>query len=98
MIWKMKQRLGHLNLLIKQKATGTPKQLAMKLGITERAWYKLRDSLINSLPIDYCPHRQSYYYTEEGSFEMGFRRLPPNETEKLQGGYGKMALQSLWGL
>ncbi|WP_052353889.1 hypothetical protein [Flectobacillus major] len=88
MLWKICQRLNYLDKLIKQKATGTPKELAQKLGITERAWYKFRDELVNDLhlPIDYCPYTRSYVYTEEGSFEIGFRKLSKQETANLNGG------------
>jgi hypothetical protein len=88
MLWKMHQRLTYLNQLIKQKSTGTPKELAKKLCITERAWYKFKDKLVNDLklPINYCSHSRSYVYTEEGSFEIGFRKLPKNESANMNGG------------
>jgi hypothetical protein len=84
MILKLQHRFVYLNYLLKNKATGTPKELASKLGLTERAWYKLRDQLVNDLelPIAYCNERRSYYYTEEGSFEFGFRRFSALEKEK----------------
>ena len=88
MLFKLRQRLSYLNQLIKQRATGSPKELARKLCITERAWYKLRDELVNdlNLPIDYCPHSRSYIYTEEGSFEIGFKKIPPDTAANLTGG------------
>ena len=88
MLWKLHQRLTHIDRLIRLKATGSPKELAKKLCITERAWYKFRDELINDLhlPIAYCPHSRSYIYTEAGSFEIGFRKLPKDETANLNGG------------
>lgn len=88
MIWKYYQRLRYINQLIKTKATGTPKELAHKLGITERAWYKLRDELVNdlNLPIQYCPHNRSYVYTEAGSFEIGFKKLSDDQSANLNGG------------
>jgi hypothetical protein len=88
MLWKICQRLTYLDRLIKMKATGTPKELAQKLGITERAWYKYRDELVNDLelPINYCPYTRSYIYTEEGNFEIGFRKLLKDETANLNGG------------
>lgn len=90
MLFKVHQRLIYLNHLIKQRATGSPKELSQKLGITERAWYKFRDKLVNDLklPIDYCPHSQSYVYTENGSFEIGFKKLPPDKAANLNGGKG----------
>ena len=88
MLWKYTERLNQINYLIKQKATGCPKEFAQKLGITERAWYKLRDSLIHDLelPIAYCPIKRSYYYTEEGSFEIGFKKLSENKKSNISGG------------
>ena len=60
-------RLQQLDQLIRMRATGTPSQLAYKLGISESAWYKIRDELIQdfSIPIDYCKVRKTYYYLEE---------------------------------
>ena len=100
MLFKLRQRLSYLNQLIKQRATGSPKELARKLGITERAWYKLRDELVNdlNLPIDYCPHSRSYIYTEEGSFEIGFKKIPPDTAANLTGGKAVLAtfIHFLW--
>jgi hypothetical protein len=88
MLWKIHQRLTYLDKLIRLKATGSPKELAKKLCITERSWYKFRDELVNdlALPIAYCSFARSYVYTEEGAFVIGFKKLPKNETEKLNGG------------
>jgi hypothetical protein len=88
MIYKVQQRLTYLNKLIKLKATGTPKELAQKLGLTERAWYKMRDELVNDLelPLAYCPYSRSYVYTIEGSFEIGFKKLSLDKTAGLNGG------------
>lgn len=88
MILKICERLRYLDRLIKLKATGTPKELSQKLGITERAWYKYRDELIHDLglPITYCNYHKSYIYTEEGGFEIGFRKLSNPAKEKIRGG------------
>ncbi|NBB20071.1 hypothetical protein GVN20_11965 [Runella sp. CRIBMP] len=55
--------------LITAKSTGTPRQMAQRLGISERAWYYLLDQLRNDygLPILYCRFRCSYYYTDDAS-------------------------------
>jgi hypothetical protein len=81
---KLQQRMEYLNYLLKNKATGTPRELATKLRITERAWYKFRDQLINDLqlPIAYCPKQRTYYYTEPGSFEFGFKKNNVQEKVK----------------
>jgi hypothetical protein len=88
MLWKYTERLSHINYLIKQKATGCPKEFAKKLEITERAWYKWRDSLVNDLglPIDYCPVKRTYFYKEDGTFEMGFRKLSDIQKSNISGG------------
>ena len=46
-------RLQQLDQLIRMKATGTPAQLAQKLGISESAWYKIRDELIQDFQYPY---------------------------------------------
>lgn len=89
MIQKFANRFAYLDTLIQKKSTGTPTELARKLGITERAWYKIRDELINDLnvPLAYDPQRQTYYYEQEGQLLFGFqRRLVNDDMEKLIGG------------
>ncbi len=60
--------------LIRMKATGTPKEFAIKLGISERSLYDFLEELRNdsACPIAYCPLHRSYYYTREGKFTFGF--------------------------
>jgi hypothetical protein len=93
MLHKITQRLIYVNHLIKSKSTGTPKQLAKKLGLSERGWFKFRDELVNDLelPIAYCNYRKTYYYTTSGSFEMGFRKLNESDTHKLIAGRSYIA-------
>jgi predicted DNA-binding transcriptional regulator YafY len=88
MLIKYAERLKQINYHIKQHGTGTPKEFAKKLGITERSWYKLRDSLIHDLglPIAYCHIKRTYYYTEDGSFEIGFRKITNDKKSKIAGG------------
>lgn len=88
MINKLTQRLEYLDSLISKKATGTPSQLAQKLGISLRAWYNLKDQLVNELdiPIEYCSFRRSYFYKNEGKLMIGFKWLSANEKETINGG------------
>jgi hypothetical protein len=89
MIQKLVNRFAYLDALLKKRATGTPKELAQRLGLTERAWYKLRDELINDLgvPIAYDAHARTYYYKEEGQLLFMFqRKLTHADMEKLDGG------------
>lgn len=81
-------RLYQLDQLIRTRATGTPQQLAAKLGLSPSGWYSLRDKLVNDMgcPLDYDPYRSSYYYTEEVKFEIGFKRLSDDEASDISGG------------
>ncbi|MFM6914080.1 MAG: hypothetical protein ACKOUQ_04155 [Aquirufa sp.] len=80
MLWKIQQRLLYLDSLLALQATGTPKELAKKLQMTERSWYKLRDELIHDLqiPIVYNSKQRSYMYQEKGMIKMGFQRFKEN--------------------
>ena len=94
MLQKLCNRYESLNCLVRKRATGSPKELAQKLGISERAWYKLRDELVNELgvPLAYCPVRRTYYYAEEGEIVFQFRRrLGSEQMEGLSGGFGVAA-------
>ena len=89
MIQKLANRFMYLDSLIRKRATGCPKELAKRLGISERTWFKIRDELVNELdlPLAYDQHRETYYYTEEGQLIFEFRRkLNVNDMEKLEGG------------
>lgn len=89
MIQKLVNRFSYLDSLVRKRATGSPKELAKRLGITERAWYKIRDELVNDLnvPLAYDSHRQTYYYAQEGQLIFQFqRRLDTNRMEELEGG------------
>lgn len=69
-------RIEQLDQLIKLNATGSPKELAFKLGISERAWYTLRDELIHEFgfPISYCRRKKTYYYSRKDFIFSGLRR------------------------
>jgi hypothetical protein len=81
-------RLHYLDHLIRTRATGTPEQLAKKLSLKPSGWYRLRDILINDLewPLAYDPHGQTYHYTENVKFEIGFKRLSDDEASRISGG------------
>lgn len=88
MLQKYLSRLTQIDYLIRNKATGTPAQMAKKLGISLRMWHHLRDELVNDLnfPIAYCPVQRTYYYTVSGKFEVGFKYLTNEQKENLRGG------------
>jgi predicted DNA-binding transcriptional regulator YafY len=65
--------LERLNYLIRIKGTGTPAQLATRLGASERNLYRLIGRLRDQgFPIAYDKKSDSYYYTEpvKMSFEI----------------------------
>ena len=73
------QRLSRIDRLISLKATGSPKELANKIGISERSVYDDIQNLKKRFgcPIAYSKTKRSYYYTKEGRIEIGFSPTPP---------------------
>ena len=75
------QRLVRIDQLIRIKATGTPVELADKLGISERSVYEYLNLMKDlGAPIKFSSYRQTYYYDEEGSFNISF--LPKDFNSK----------------
>ncbi len=78
--------IDRLDGLIRRKATGRPCNLARRLNICERKVYKMIDTLKSlGAPVEYCPHRESYYYTSEVEFrrELFVQKI---DEEKVKGG------------
>jgi len=66
-------RLTRIDQLIRIKGTGTPAQLADKIGISERSTYEyIRLMKDFGAPVSYSRGRKSYYYQEEGRFTISF--------------------------
>ena len=88
-------RLRYLDYLIRTRATGTPQQLAEKLGLSPSGWFAWRDKLVNDLewPLAYDPHGQTYHYTENVKFMIGFKRLDEDQTSGITGG-AKLLLEN----
>ena len=70
-------KLQQLDNLIYHKATGTPKQLAEHLEISERTLYNYLQYLREDLEISilWDNWRKTYYYEKEGRLVINF--LPP---------------------
>lgn len=82
-------RIRRLDNLIRQKRTGAPKELAEKLGISERWLYTLLDELKTELncPIRYDRRRRSYVYKKPGKVVIGFtNEMQKWEMKKVSGG------------
>ncbi len=59
------ERMQRLNYLIGKKATGTPQELANKLGISKRMLYEYLDAMKDmGLSIRYCKCSRSYFYLD----------------------------------
>jgi predicted DNA-binding transcriptional regulator YafY len=88
------QTLQRLDRLVRLKATGSPKILATKLDVSERTIYNLIDGLRElGATIEYCKHRQSYYYN--GSFSIRFVVCTAENGEQIIGGEKKINFFSL---
>lgn len=68
------ERLLTIDRLIKIKSTGSPKQLAERLGISESRLYEYLSFMKESgAPIVYSKERGSYYYQAAGGFDFSFK-------------------------
>ena len=66
--------LDRLDQLIRLKATGSPRELAERLGISKRSIHNLLEDMKNlGASIYYCSQRRSYCYERELEFIYGFR-------------------------
>jgi hypothetical protein len=62
-----------LDLSIRQKGTGVPREFARKMGISERSLYEYLKVLKDlGAPIKWSRLDQSYYYAVEGKFYISF--------------------------
>ncbi len=92
------ERISQIDRLVRFRKTGTAKELANKLGISRSTLFETFEVMkAFGAEIAYCPHRQTYYYTQEGRFEIGFKpknKLSEDEMEKITGGHKKYFAQS----
>ncbi|MBO6587334.1 MAG: hypothetical protein JJ953_14580 [Gracilimonas sp.] len=84
---KSLDRIEYLDYLIRRKCTGTPKELAEKLGISERWLYEILNELKHDFdcPIKYSRRRRSYVYTCSGSLVIEF--MNKEEQSDLNAGF-----------
>ena len=68
-----KEKLERLDQLIRLEATGTPKELALKLKVTERTVYRIIKQLKEiGCPVCYNKAIGSYCYKYEGKMILKF--------------------------
>ena len=74
-IVKYVQRIERIDQLIRLNATGTPKELAQRLGICETVLYETLATMREyGAPIYNDKCMQSYYYEEPCIFEFTFKK------------------------
>lgn len=79
------ERIERIDQLIRLKATGSPKELASRLEISERSVYNLIDTMkAMGAVIYYCTKRRSYCYDGELQFFYGFDK---KERKRIFGGW-----------
>lgn len=84
------QFIERIDALIRRSATGTPKQLANRLNISERGLFKtLKLMKEMGAPITYSISKESYTYTYEVEFYAGFS-LSKGHLRNVVGGIQKM--------
>jgi transcriptional antiterminator len=67
------EKMKRLDTLIRKQGTGTPKEFAKKLRVSEATLYNRLDYIRDmGASIVYCPHRESYYYSEGEGFVIMF--------------------------
>ena len=89
---KSLRRLQRLHKRITQENTGTPKELAGAMRISERSLYNLIDQLkdINA-PVCYSRSRGTYYYSDDFQLEVNISIVALTHNEVINlfgGGYG----------
>jgi predicted DNA-binding transcriptional regulator YafY len=68
-------RLEYISHLIKLKATGSPDQLAKKLGVSKRTVYEYLRTLEElGANISYSYVSRTYFYCQPGDFSFRFKK------------------------
>jgi predicted DNA-binding transcriptional regulator YafY len=66
-------RLKYLDYLVRTHATGSPEDLANKMGVSVRSIYDyLNDLKELGAPVKWSIQKESYIYSEEGKLELCF--------------------------
>lgn len=85
------ERLQKLNKLIEHECTGTPDELAEKLGISKRQLHNLLDTLRNiGGEIEFCQKSKTYLFRKAKlRIDFSLTRISDKEIEKIHGGFIK---------
>jgi len=84
------ERIKKINRLIKSANTGSPKEFANELGISESHLYRYIDELQEmGIPIHYSRTRKTYYYENNTELTLSYsmKIISENGAKEIIGGY-----------
>ena len=87
------QRIQKINRMIKSARTGTPKEFADELGISESHFYRYIEELHEmGVPIQYSRTRRTYYYENntELSLTYSLKIISEKGAKEITGGIKKI--------
>jgi hypothetical protein len=87
--------IEQLDQLIRMQATGSPKKLSERLGISGASLFRLLDVMKKlKAPIKYDIYLQSYIYEYKVYFEFGFyaREISTEKAREINGGYANIKM------
>jgi predicted DNA-binding transcriptional regulator YafY len=88
-LFKQIELLQRIHKLIDLSHTGSPKQFAKRLGISESRLYRIIDEMKDlNVPIDYSRQNETYFYLEPFEMDISctFRRLTDKEQKNISAG------------
>jgi len=91
MIYQL-ERIKKINRMIKSANTGSPKEFAGELGISESHFYRYIEELQEmGIPIQYSRSRKTYYYDKntELSLSYSLKIISDRGTKEIIGGCKK---------
>lgn len=92
-IFNQIDRINLLHKLIQQGRTGTPEELAKRLGISTVRLYQIIEELRTmEVPINYSRQRRTYHYTDEYEIVIDVRMRPLTIRERLSTNGGQRVL------
>ena len=84
------ERIKRIDQLVRLQATGTAKELSEKLGVSKSTVYEYLNIMKEmNAPLKYNELAKTYYYTNLGKFEFGFKlsELSDNELKNTNAGF-----------
>ncbi|MCG8411198.1 MAG: HTH domain-containing protein [Bacteroidales bacterium] len=68
------ERLERIDFLIRYKNTGSPKELAKKLNISERQIYRLIEQMRSlGAKIEYSKIKKTYFFSKPQKLKIGYQ-------------------------